>query len=219
VCGTSLGLPSPSAHSGGGVYVFCQPGPPGQLRSVLRLSQPFDGLLLHLPSTPFDVVTLVGFSLQGFPLPNRSRSSSLPDYPLGVPPAGLRTLFLVKREPWARRSVPRMVHMLRLLSPTGSCSVRESVPCRNTVKFFCRSIPSWASSSLGFVPPRSWRIFTSAALVLVRLPLRPFHLAASQSIQTTAALQRSDFVGSAVSLSRPAPLLRFPAFQLLSSLG
>lgn len=176
MCGTSLGLRSPTAHSGGGVYVFRQLGPPSQLRSVLRLLQPFDGLLLHLPSTPFDVVTLLGFSLQGFPLPNRPRSSSLPGYPHDVSPAGLRTLFLVKREPWARSSVPRMVHRLRLLPSTGSCSVRESVLCGNTVKFFRQSIPSWASSSLGFVPPRSWRVFTSAARVLHRLLLRPITL-------------------------------------------
>lgn len=156
MCGTSLRVLAPSAYSGSGVYVYlCRPVPPSRLRSVLRLLLPLDGLLLHPPSAPFDAVTLVGFSLQGFPLPNRPPSSSLESYPLGVLPSALRTLLLGKeRTGGAKTDLPRVVHS-RLLSPTGSCHVRESVPCGNTVKHFRRSIPSWASSSLGFACPEA----------------------------------------------------------------
>jgi hypothetical protein len=66
-----------SASGGWSLRDFCQTVPSAQLRSVRRVSRPLDGLLLHPPSTPFGVVTLVGFSLQGFPLPNRPVSSSL----------------------------------------------------------------------------------------------------------------------------------------------
>jgi hypothetical protein len=66
-----------SASGGRSLRDFCQTVPSARLRSVHRVSHPLDGLLLHPPSTPFGVVTLVGFSLQGFPLPNRPMSSSL----------------------------------------------------------------------------------------------------------------------------------------------
>lgn len=192
-----------------------QSGPPDQLRSVLRLLQPFDGLLLHLPSAPFDAVTLLGFSLQGFPLSNRPRSSSLPGYPLDVLPSGLRTLLLVRREPWARSSVPRMDHQLRLLSPTGFSSVRESVLCGTTVKFFRQSIPSWASSSLGFFrheaegfspPPSS--CFSAYCFDRPPCGFRP--------IQTTAASRRPDFAPVPVSLETgpPSKVSRLPDTEL-----
>jgi hypothetical protein len=64
-----------------GSFPFCR------LRSVLRvraLSTVYSST--HL-ATPFDVAALVGFSLQGFPLPNRSASSSPADYPHGVVPS------------------------------------------------------------------------------------------------------------------------------------
>ena len=57
-------------------------------------------------------------------------------------------------------------------SPTGSCPVRESVPCELAVKRFHRSIPSWALSSRRSSRSRSRRIFTSATLVLHRFQLR-----------------------------------------------
>jgi len=76
--GTSLGVSSPTAHTGGwSLRDFCQAVPSARLRSALRVSHPLGGLLLHPPPTPFGVVTLVGFSLQGLPLPNRPVSSSL----------------------------------------------------------------------------------------------------------------------------------------------
>jgi hypothetical protein len=75
-----------SAYGGRSLRGLRQLVPPSQLRSVRRFSQPLDGLLLHPPATPFDVVTLVGFSLQGFPLPNRSLGSSPKASPLGVVP-------------------------------------------------------------------------------------------------------------------------------------
>lgn len=81
------GVRSPSAHTGGGVYVTSADGPIRQLRSVLRFFQPLDGLLLHPPSASLDAVTLVGFSLQGFPLPNRSSHSSCEASPHDVAPS------------------------------------------------------------------------------------------------------------------------------------
>jgi hypothetical protein len=91
-----------SAYGGRSLRRFCQPVPPGQLRSVLRVSHPLDGLLLHPPSAPFGAVTLVGFSLQGFPLPNRPTSSSLAGFPSWRSSSGLASLLLERREPGAQ---------------------------------------------------------------------------------------------------------------------
>jgi len=82
---------------------LCRPVPPSRLRSVLRLLQPLDGFLLRPPATPFGAVTLVGFSLQGFPLSNRPKSSSLLGFPSWSSSLGLRTLLLERREPRAQR--------------------------------------------------------------------------------------------------------------------
>jgi len=73
----SWGFVPYSASGGRSLRGFCQTVPSVRLRSVHRVSHPLDGLLLHPPSTPFGVVTLLGFSLQGVPLSNRPMSSSL----------------------------------------------------------------------------------------------------------------------------------------------
>jgi len=125
-----------SAYGGWSLRDFCQTVPSAQLRSVPRVLHPLDGFLLHPPSTPFGVVTLVGFSLQGLPLSNRTVSSSLTVPLLALlpriahsPPSkertkGTRTAFLG----WS--AVPRL-YRLQGLAPFASpfrAGPRLSIP-------------------------------------------------------------------------------------------
>lgn len=94
--------------------------------------------------------------------------------------------------------------------PSGSCSVRESVPCGNTFKHFRRSIPSWACSSLRFPRRRTGGIsppplsrFTATRYDRSPCGFPPF--------RATAAPQRIWFRRQCRSLSRAAPSSRFPA--------
>ena len=117
-----------NAFGGRSLRDFRQPVPSGRLRSVLRLLQPLDGLLLHPPSAPFDAVTLVGFSLQGFPLPNRLSGSSPESYPLGVSPSALRTLLLGKERTGGANADYLVVACLRLYRLQGLAPFES--PCR-----------------------------------------------------------------------------------------
>jgi hypothetical protein len=117
-----------SVFGGWSLRDLCQPVPPGQLRSVLRLSQPLDGLLLHPPSTPFGAVTLVGFSLQGFPLSNRPKGSSPSGFPSWHSSRGVRTLLLERREPWAQDRPPRKKSVLAFCCLQGVAPFES--PCR-----------------------------------------------------------------------------------------
>jgi len=108
-------------------------------------SRPLDGLLLHPPCPRLSArASLLGFSLQGFPLSNRPLSSSLTGPLLAFLPRSGRSPSRTERTGGAWRS-PRSP--LRLLSPTGCCSVRESVPYELPVKVARRPIPSWSSAS------------------------------------------------------------------------
>jgi len=162
-----------SACGGWSLRDFCQTVPSARLRSIHRVSHPLDGLLLHPPSTPFGVVTLVGFSLQGLPLPNRPMSSSLTGPLMALIPQTAHSPPRKERTKGAKDGFPRMVCRTSPLPPTGCCSVRESVPCGNTVKFSRRPIPSWVSSSRGLSHHQSRGVFTLAAHVLRCLTLKP----------------------------------------------
>lgn len=136
-----------SVFGGRSLRDFCQPVPSGRLRSVLRLLQPLDGLLLHPPAAPFDAVTLVGFSLQGLPLPNRLPSSSLESYPLGVSPSALRTLLLGKERTRGANTDYLEVVRLRLCRLQGLAPFES--PCRAETQLST----SAGRSPLGLHPP------------------------------------------------------------------
>lgn len=70
-------------------------------------SSPLDGLLLHPPCPRLPArASLVGFSLQGFPLSDRPGSSSLPGFPSWRSSLGLASLRLEQREPGAHMRCP-----------------------------------------------------------------------------------------------------------------
>jgi hypothetical protein len=103
-------------------------------------------------------------------------------------------------------------------SPSGSLPVRKSVPRELTVKRSRRSIPSWASSSLGFFHSGSRRTFTSATLVLHRLWLQSIILRRSTAptCDCTSAFLASGTVPLSLESSSPFEVSRL---QLLNRVG
>lgn len=134
-CGTSPGIPSPTALAAGGVYVACagrNPTRPTTFRP--QGSRPLDGLLLHLPRHAFPRGNAPGVPPSGV---HSSRTG---------PPASAGRVPLMTFLPRPAHSRPSSVRTggatpddlggfsgRRLSPPTGCCSVRESVPSRPTV--------------------------------------------------------------------------------------
>lgn len=130
---------------------------------------------------------------------------------------GLRSLPLGrKRTGGAMTGFPGR-YRRRLLSPTGSSTRRESVPCEPAFTRARRSIPSWSSPPEGlpapepreFHPRRSRASLELASTFALRRP----------PLRTRAAPQRPWLPEQCRSLSRPAPFPRFPAFVLLARSG
>jgi len=142
---------------------------------------------LHLSAK----VTLVRFSLQGFPHSNRPRSSHsrvpllafLPRLGLSLP----RTESIGGA--WAAflgQLTARTFYRLQGLAPSES-PFRSSDP----FKFARRPIPSWASASLRFPHQCGRRIFTPSARVLPpMLAATTFPLRGPPPLRTPAAPQR-----------------------------
>ena len=150
-CGTSPGIPAPTALSEGGVYVASA----GRIRPVPTTcrpqgSGPLDGLLLHPPCRAFRPGSTPGVLPTGcFPLEQARR---LP--PTGFPSwrfsPSLRTRDLgITRTKGATPDdlvgPDAAFYRLQGVSPSES-PYRASSPFKRA----CRPIPSWASSSLGF---------------------------------------------------------------------
>jgi hypothetical protein len=166
---------------------------------------------LHLSAK----VTLVRFSLQGFPLSNRTVSSSLTVPLLALlpriahsPPSqertkGTRTAFLG----WS--AVPRL-YRLQGLAPFES-PLRAS----NPFKFARRPIPSWAFPSLRFPHQCGRRIFTPSARVLPPMSASNSFPLAGSTIRSEHQphLSVSGHPGSAPLSREMATLPRFPAFR------
>ena len=150
-CGTSRGLPSPTALAAGGVYVVSAGrSRSGRLRSVLRvraLSTVYSST--HL-ATRFRAATLLGLSLQGFIPPGQAHQ---------LPPAGF---------PSWRSSLSLRAHDLGIVRTGGAtpddlggspsvafCRLQGVTPSESPYrsgppfKWSRRPIPSWVSASLG----------------------------------------------------------------------
>jgi len=182
-------------------------------------SRPLDGLLLHPPCPRLSArASLLGFSLQGFPLSNRPASSSLTGPLMAFLPRSGPSPSRTERTGGASRS-PKSP--LRLLSPTGCCSVRESVPFELPVKVARRPIPSWVSSSLGSTCLLAEGVTPSPLTCFLRRSLRqlPLRVTAAPSIGRTTASLASRQWSSLARGATPSEVSRLQILTRVGSLG
>lgn len=138
--------------------------------------------------------TLLGFPLQGFSL-----SQSL--QALSSLAALLPLVFL-------------LCEQVRNTSPTGLCSLRESVTCRTGVTRTDKPLPSWFFNPPGISPlPNRSRLHETYPLELSLPPLPLKRIPEEREPDALQGLQRGRI---GLSFTRPPPLLSF--LHLVSNL-
>jgi hypothetical protein len=189
-----------SASGGWSLRDLCQTVPSVRLRSVRRVSRPLDGLLLHPPSTPFGVVTLVGFSLQGLPLPNRPMSSSLTGPLMTFFPRTAHSPPRKERTKGAKSAFLGWSAVLRLYRLQGLTPFES--PFRAGTRL---SISPPADPLLGFILPRAFPLSRP----------RDFHPRRSRASLLNA--QASSLAGSNLSVPQLHPSVSCPVSSAVLS--
>lgn len=140
----SPGVDAPSAHPAGGGHAHLPevPTPPSTVRS--QGSSPLSGFLRPQPPSHFQAGTLMGFALQGFPLPARCRGSSPRHCPLDVAPADGH---LRPRTEGQRARLPTCLgHEGSAFDrPQGLALTGSPFGIRDVIHLLDSPIPSWAS--------------------------------------------------------------------------